>query len=199
MDLQPGALSEALCAMVTPVGRLPRVLMWVFRAELCLKRFMHCRASCIVGLLTDVSPQVDLQLGALSVALHALVTPVGLLTGVSPHVELQGACVSEALRALVPPEGLLPGVGKHVDNHLGIVGKNLDTQDTWPSLAASPRPRQLLTVDNPQLPVVKGHVGGARRVPTQTFRGGAALCAAVSNVIAVFFREENKDREKVMV
>ena len=33
----------------------------------------------------------------------------------------------------------------------------------------------------------------------QTIRGGAALRAAVSDVIAVFIREENKDREKVKV
>ena len=48
---------------------------------------------------------------------------------------------------------------------------------------------------DPQLPVVTGHVGGARGVHTQTLRGVAALRATVSDVIAVFFREENKDRE----
>ena len=48
-----------------------------------------------------------------------------------------------------------------------------------------------------QLPVVTAHVGGARGVHTQTLRGGAALRAAVSDVI-VFFREENREREKVM-
>ena len=47
-----------------------------------------------------------------------------------------------------------------------------------------------------QLPVVTGHVGGARGVHTQTLRGGAALGAAVSDVIDVFFSEENKAGEK---
>jgi predicted CoA-binding protein len=42
-------------------------------------------------------------------------------------------------------------------------------------------------------------VGGARGVHMQTIRGGAALCAAVFKVIAVFCREENKDREKVIL
>ena len=50
-----------------------------------------------------------------------------------------------------------------------------------------------------QRPDVTGHVGGARGVHTQTLRGGAALHAAVSDVIDVFFREENKAGEKVMV
>ena len=39
-----------------------------------------------------------------------------------------------------------------------------------------------------QLPAVHG----ARGVHTQTLRGGAALRAAVSDVIYVFFREETK-------
>ena len=57
-----------------------------------------------------------------------------------------------------------------------------------------------LSVDaqDPQLPVVTGHAGGARGVHTQTLRGGAALRAAVSDVNAGFFREENREREKVM-
>ena len=57
-----------------------------------------------------------------------------------------------------------------------------------------------LSVDaqDAQLPAVTRHVGGARGVHTQTLRGGAALRAAVSDVI-VFFREENREREKVMV
>ena len=42
-------------------------------------------------------------------------------------------------------------------------------------------------------------MGGARGVHTQTLRGGAALRAAVSDVIDVFFSEENKDGEKVKV
>ena len=58
-----------------------------------------------------------------------------------------------------------------------------------------------LSVDaqDAQLPAVTRHVGGARGVHTQTLRGGAALRAAVSDVIAVFIREENKDRGKLKV
>ena len=62
---------------------------------------------------------------------------------------------------MVAPVRLLVRVGTHVDDHLGIVGENLATQDTGPALAAALRPSQLLTVD----------------------------------VIAVFCREENKDKE----
>ena len=43
---------------------------------------------------------------------------------------------------------------------------------------------------DPQLPIVAGHVGGARSIHAQTLRGGAVLRAAVSSVL---FREENKD------
>ena len=49
-----------------------------------------------------------------------------------------------------------------------------------------------------QLLAVTGQVGGAEGVHTRTLRGGPALRAAVSDVIAVFFREENREREKVM-
>ena len=49
---------------------------------------------------------------------------------------------------------------------------------------------------DPQLPVVAGHVGGARGVHAQTLGGGAVLHAAVSSVIAaIFFREANEYRE----
>ena len=99
-----------------------------------------------------MNPHVRLQANALTEALHALVTPVGLLPGVNSHVGLQVAPLTEELHALVTLVGLLPGVN-------------------WTE-----------------------HVGGARGIWMQTIRGGARLCAAVSNVIAVFCREENKDR-----
>ena len=53
-----------------------------------------------------------------------------------------------------------------------------------------------LSIDaqDPQLPIVTGHVGGARGVHTQTLRGGAALRAAVSDVIAVFCRGKQIQR-----
>ena len=51
-----------------------------------------------------------------------------------------------------------------------------------------PTPVSVDTQD-PQLPVVTGNVGTARAI----IRGGAVLLAAVSNVIAVFCREENKE------
>jgi hypothetical protein len=52
---------------------------------------------------------------------------------------------------------------------------------------------------DPQLPVVTGHVGGARGVHMQTLRGSATLRAAVSKGIAVFCREEKpKVIEKVL-
>ena len=46
-----------------------------------------------------------------------------------------------------------------------------------------------LDAQNSELPFVTGHVG----IHMQTLRGGAVLCAAVSNVITVFYREENED------
>ena len=51
-----------------------------------------------------------------------------------------------------------------------------------------------LAVDtqDPQLLAVTGQVGGARGVHMQTIRGGAALCAAVSKVIAVFFKGKKR-------
>jgi hypothetical protein len=48
---------------------------------------------------------------------------------------------------------------------------------------------------DPQLPVVTGHVGGARGVHMQTLQGGCALSVAVSKGIAVVCREENKERK----
>ena len=120
VDLQVGALTKAPHALVTPIGLLPRV-----------------------------NPHVELQVVALLEALHALVTPVGLLAGVSPHVQLQVSFLLEAHCALVTPIRLFASVGTHVDDHLGIVGKNLATQDTGPVLAATLRPSQLLTVDQP--------------------------------------------------
>ena len=47
---------------------------------------------------------------------------------------------------------------------------------------------------DPQLPVVTGHVGGARGVHMQSLRVGTSLCAAASNVFVVFCREENKEK-----
>ena len=41
---------------------------------------------------------------------------------------------------------------------------------------------------DPQLLAVTGDVGGARGVHMQIIQGGAVLCAAVSKVIAVFYR-----------
>ena len=54
-----------------------------------------------------MSPHVELQGGAPTEALCALVTLEGLLPGVNPHVELQGGSLTEALRALVTLVGLL--------------------------------------------------------------------------------------------
>ena len=45
-----------------------------------------------------------------------------------------------------------------------------------------------MDAQDPQLPIVTGHVGGARGIKLQSLRGGATLCAAVSNVITVFCR-----------
>ena len=117
-------MTEALCALVTPVG-----------------------------LLAGVSPHVKIQAALLTEALRALVTLVGLLAGVSPHVELQGAFQTEALHALVAPVRLLVVVGPHGDDHIGIVGKNLATQDTGPALAAALMPSQLLKADEPHAAV----------------------------------------------
>ena len=47
-----------------------------------------------------------------------------------------------------------------------------------------------IDTQDPQLLAVTGHVGGARGVHMQTIRGGVALFAAVSKVIAVFCRGE---------
>ena len=90
---------------------------------------------------------VTSQTAGVPVADVALVTHAGLLPGVNPHVDLQATTLTEALHALVTPVGLLAGVGTHVDGHLGIVGKNLATQDTGPALAAAPMPSLLFTLD----------------------------------------------------
>ena len=137
------------------------------------------------GLLPGVNPHVDLQVVALSEALHALFTPVGLFPGVNPHVDLQVVAPFEGLHALVTPVGLLPGVNPHVD---------LQVVAPFEVLHALVTPVGLLPGVN-----WTEHVGRARSVRMQTIQGGAVLCAAVFNVIAVFCREENKDREKVIV
>ena len=49
-----------------------------------------------------------------------------------------------------------------------------------------------IDVQDPQLPFVTRHVGGARSVHMQTIQGGAVLCAAVSKVIAVFFKGKKR-------
>ena len=100
-----------------------------------------------VGLLPGVNPHVELQVVAPFEALHALVTTVGPLPGVNLLVDVQVAAPFEVLHAYVTPVELLTGVGTHVDGHLGSVGKNLATQDTGPALVVSPRPRLLLTLD----------------------------------------------------
>ena len=50
-----------------------------------------------------------------AVAGVALQTHAGLLTGVSPHVDLQRRAMTEAPGALVTAVGLLAGVSPHVD------------------------------------------------------------------------------------
>ena len=45
---------------------------------------------------------------------------------------------------------------------------------------------------DPQRPIVTGHVGGARGVHTLTLRGGAALRAAISKGIAAYCRGRKK-------
>ena len=57
-----------------------------------------------------------------------------------------------------------------------------------------PPPMSVDTQD-PQLPVVTGHLGRAGGVHKQRIRGGVALPAAVSKEVAVFCREEHKDRQ----
>ena len=58
-----------------------------------------------------VLEQVPKQIARVS---EAGVEPSGLLPGVSPHVVLQGGALTEALHTLVTPVGLLPGVSPHV-------------------------------------------------------------------------------------
>ena len=58
---------------------------------------------------------------------------LGLPLGVSTLVALQGALQFEAHLALVAPVRLLVSVVTHVDDHFGIVGKNLATQDIGPA------------------------------------------------------------------
>ena len=229
--------TEALHALVTPVGLLPGVSPHMVLQVGASTETLHALVT-TVGLLPGVSTHVTLQVGAPSEALCALVTPVGLIHRVSAHVELQVGAFTETLHALVTPVRLLAGVGTHGNGHLGIVGKTLAKQDTGPALAPALMLSQFLKVDeplatlqalahtvvhrqraqglqfrcgeegvlsvhrqwalpfyvdaqDPQLLAVTGHVGGARGVHMQTLRGGAA----VSKVIAVFCREENKKRE----
>ena len=47
---------------------------------------------------------------------------------------------------------------------------------------------------DPQLPVVTGHVGGTKGIHMQSLRGGPALCVAVFKVIVVFCREKNSEK-----
>ena len=121
---------------------------------------------------------MPLQVGALTEALHALVTLVGLLPGVSHHVELEVAFLLIALCALVTLVGLLPGVSPHVDLQVAFQTEALHALVTLIGLL--------------QLPAVTGHVGGGCGVNTQTLCGGAALRAAVSKSITVFCRGRKK-------
>ena len=52
---------------------------------------------------------------------------------------------------------------------------------------------------DPQLPIVTGHVGGARGVHTLTLRGGTALRAAISKGITIFCRRRKKIGQKAIV
>ena len=98
---------------------------------------------------------------------------------------LQVAALTEALHALITAVGLLPGVGTNVDGHHGFV-------------MAVPQWALPFSVDtqDPQLPVVTGHVGGARGVHMQTLRGGARPHAAVSKCITVFGRDKTKTEKR---
>ncbi|CAL8236687.1 unnamed protein product [Boreogadus saida] len=90
------------------------------------------------------------------------------LKSMQPHFKSDEDCdafVTEALHAMVTLVGLLPRVSHHVDDHIGIVGNNLSTQDTGPALAAALMPIQLLKVDQPHAAVqALGHavVSGQR-------------------------------------
>ena len=188
MDLQVGAPSEALYALVTSVGLLPGVNPHVDFQATAMTEAFHALVT-PVGLLLGMNTHVDLQVIAPSEALHALVTPVGLLPGVNPHVDLQVVALTEALHALVTPVGLLPGVNPHVGLQVGAQSEALHALVTPVGL--------LLRVNWTEL--VTGHLGRARGVRLQTIRGGAVLCAAASNVISIFCREENKYREVIFI
>ena len=105
-------------------------------------------------------------------------------------MDLQEVLPYEALLALATPVRPLVWSGPHVYDHIGIVGENHP-----PTIHRQWALPFSIDAQDPQLPVVTGHVGGARGVHTQTLRGVAALRATVSDVIAVVFRDENKDRE----
>ena len=91
----------------------------------------------LVGPLPGVSPHVGLQAGFQSEELHAFVALEGLLPGVSPRVDLQVAFLLIALHALVTLEGLLPGVSPHVVRKVAF---------TWKALLALVAPVRLLAL-----------------------------------------------------
>ena len=149
VNLQFGAKTETLCALVTLVGLLGVSLHVVRQGALM---FIALRALVtLVGPLPIVSPHVDLQYPASTETPHALVTLEGFLLGVNPHVGLQFVAMSEALCALVTLVALLPIVSPHVD---------LQVAFPFEALNAFVTPVRLLGVGI--------HVGGARGVHTQT-------------------------------
>ena len=144
-----------------------------------------------------MSPHVDLQGRALSEALCALVTLVGLLPGVSPHVALQVVFLFEELRALVifgnnlatqdtgpalaavPMSSQLlkadqPHTAVQAVGHAVVRGQRAQGHRTVrgeEGVMAVHRQWALpFSVDaqDPQLPIVAGHVGGARSIHAQT-------------------------------
>ena len=183
--LQGSALTEALHALVTSVGLLPAVSPHVVLQGSALIEALHAVVTS-VGPLPGVNPHVDLQVAVPLEALQAMVTSVGFIAGVGTHVDYQlvifgkhlatydtGMVLASAPRpsplltvltlatvqALGPAvvrrqqaQGLQFGCGEEgvmAVHHQWALPFSVDAQD-------------------PQFPIVIGHVGGASGVHTQT-------------------------------
>ena len=183
VELQGACLSEALCASVALVGLLPGMCPHVDLQPGAKTKALHTLAT-LVGLLPGVSPHVDLQPGAQTETQHALVAPIRLLDGVGTHVDdhfgivwknlatqdtgpsLAGAQLTRQLLTVDQPLAAVQAFGHAVVRghrahslQFGCAEEAVDRQWAVPMSTDA---------QDPQLPVVTGHVGGARRVHTLT-------------------------------
>ena len=216
--LPVGACTEALHAVVTSVGLLPGVSPHVDPQLATCPEVLHALVTS-VGLLPGVSPHVDLQVAPCPKALHALVAPMhearplAGATHVDGHLGIVGKTLAKQdtrpalVAALMPsqllmvdqPLAMLPALGRAVVR--GQRAQVLQFGHGEGGVMAVCKWALSFSMDaqDPQLPILTGHVGGARGLQMQTIQGGAAVCAAVSKVIAVFCRGKNKERAKVIV